>query len=132
MLPVSRRSESSRHPLAVNSCVTGYPRILLVLFLSTLPLVNPIVHGDGLGYYAYVRAPLMQQRLDFTQDYQYADARRLNSGPMPLLACAAGLDSSDPEIVHLDTTPTLPMLGSNLRESRYQPCDCFRASLLVT
>jgi hypothetical protein len=24
MLPVSRRSESSRHPLAVNSCVTSY------------------------------------------------------------------------------------------------------------
>jgi len=29
------------------------------LFLCTLPLVNPIVHGDGVGYYAYVRAPLI-------------------------------------------------------------------------
>jgi hypothetical protein len=31
-----------------------YTRILLILFLCTLPLVNPIVHGDGVGYYAYV------------------------------------------------------------------------------
>ena len=30
-----------------------YPRILLILFLCTLPLVNPIVHGNGVGYYAY-------------------------------------------------------------------------------
>ena len=29
-----------------------YTRILLILFLWTLPLVNPIVHGDGVGYYA--------------------------------------------------------------------------------
>jgi hypothetical protein len=46
-----------------------YPRILLVLFLCTLPMVNPIVHGDGVGYYAYVRAPL---RLNFTQDFPQA------------------------------------------------------------
>ena len=26
-----------------------YSRILLILFLCTLPLVNPIVHGDGVG-----------------------------------------------------------------------------------
>src|SRR5215469_9529929 len=38
-----------------------YTRILLIVFLCTLPLVNPIVHGDGVGYYAYVRAPLIQQ-----------------------------------------------------------------------
>ena len=33
-----------------------YTRILLILFLCTLPLVNPIVHGDGVGYYTFVRA----------------------------------------------------------------------------
>ena len=32
-----------------------YARILVILFLCTLPPVNPIVHGDGVGYYAYVR-----------------------------------------------------------------------------
>jgi hypothetical protein len=41
-----------------------YTGILLLLFLCTLPLVNPIVHGDGVGYYAYVRAPLIEQSLD--------------------------------------------------------------------
>ena len=46
-----------------------YPRILLIVFLCALQLVNPIVHGDGVGYYAYVRAPL---RLDFTQDFPQA------------------------------------------------------------
>jgi hypothetical protein len=46
-----------------------YTRILVILFLCTLPLVNPIVHGDGVGYYAYVRAPL---RLNFTQDFPQA------------------------------------------------------------
>src|SRR6516225_11022457 len=43
-----------------------YPRILLILFLCTLPLVNPIVHGNGVGYYAYVRAPLIERKLDIT------------------------------------------------------------------
>jgi hypothetical protein len=40
---------------------------------ATLPLVNPIAHGDGVGYYAYVRAALIELNLDFTQDYQYAN-----------------------------------------------------------
>ena len=46
-----------------------YPRILLIVFLCAFQLVNPIVHGDGVGHYAYVRAPL---RLDFTQDFPQA------------------------------------------------------------
>jgi hypothetical protein len=37
---------------------------LLIFFLCTLPLVNPIVHGDGVGYYAYVRAPLIEHNFD--------------------------------------------------------------------
>jgi len=49
-----------------------YTRILLILFLCTLPLVNPIVHGDGVGYYAYVRAPLIEHNFDFAHNYQHA------------------------------------------------------------
>jgi hypothetical protein len=49
-----------------------YARILVILFLCTLPLVNPIVHGDGVGYYAYVRAPLIEHSFDFIQEYQYS------------------------------------------------------------
>jgi hypothetical protein len=48
-------------------------RILIALFLLTLPLVNPWVRGDGIGYYAYARAPLIQHNLDFTADYQAAN-----------------------------------------------------------
>jgi hypothetical protein len=46
---------------------------LLVIFVLTLPLVNPWVRGDGVGYYAYARAPLIEHNLDFTHDYQFAN-----------------------------------------------------------
>ena len=49
-------------------------RLLLVLFLLSLPLLNPWVRGDGVGYYAFARAPLIQHNLDFTPDYQQANA----------------------------------------------------------
>ena len=48
-------------------------RLLLVLFLLSLPMLNPWVRGDGVGYYAYARAPLIQHNLDFTPDYQHAN-----------------------------------------------------------
>jgi hypothetical protein len=48
-------------------------RLLLLLFLLSLPLLNPWVRGDGVGYYAFVRAPLIEHSLDFTKDYQYAN-----------------------------------------------------------
>ncbi|HET8965693.1 MAG TPA: hypothetical protein VFN20_05735, partial [Candidatus Acidoferrum sp.] len=49
------------------------PRILLLLLVISLPLVNPWVRGDGVGYYAFARAPLIQHNLDFTADYQHAN-----------------------------------------------------------
>jgi len=47
-------------------------RVLLLLFLLTLPLANPWVRGDGVGYYAFARALLIQHNLDFAPDYQHA------------------------------------------------------------
>jgi hypothetical protein len=47
--------------------------ILVFLFLLTLPFLNPWVRGDGVGYYAYARAPLIEHTLDFTHDYQSAN-----------------------------------------------------------
>lgn len=44
-----------------------------MLFLLSLPMLNPWVRGDGVGYYAYARAPLIQHNLDFTPDYQHAN-----------------------------------------------------------
>jgi hypothetical protein len=37
-------------------------------------MLNPWVRGDGVGYYAFARAPLIQHNLDFTADYQQANA----------------------------------------------------------
>jgi len=48
-------------------------RLLLLLFLFSLPFLNPWVRGDGVGYYAFARAPLIEHSLDFTKDYQYAN-----------------------------------------------------------
>ena len=36
-------------------------------------MLNPWVRGDGVGYYAFVRAPLIEHNLDFTRDYQEAN-----------------------------------------------------------
>jgi len=48
-------------------------RTLLVLFAVTVPLANPWVRGDGVGYYAYARSLLIQHNLDFVPDYQHAN-----------------------------------------------------------
>jgi hypothetical protein len=47
-----------------------YSQILLFLFFLTLPLVNPWVRGDGVGYYAYIRSLLIEHKLDFTNDWR--------------------------------------------------------------
>jgi hypothetical protein len=48
-------------------------RFLLIFFLLSLPLINPWVRGDGVGYYAYARAPLIEHSLDFSHDYTSAN-----------------------------------------------------------
>ncbi len=48
-------------------------RWLLLFFLCSLPFLNPWVRGDGVGYYAFARAPLIEHSLDFTKDYQHAN-----------------------------------------------------------
>ena len=48
-------------------------RLLALLFLLSLPFLNPWVRGDGVGYYAFARAPLIQHNLDFTEDYRHAN-----------------------------------------------------------
>lgn len=47
--------------------------ILAFVFVATLPLINPLVHGDGVGYYAYLRAPLIQHNLRFEEDWRHAN-----------------------------------------------------------
>ena len=82
----SLSNESVNLPASGRSSVTSV-RIFLVLFLLSLPLVNPIVHGDGVGYYAYARAPLIQHNLRFEEDWRHANlyfsqARTLPNGQL--------------------------------------------------
>jgi hypothetical protein len=46
-----------------------YHKILLMSFVVTLPLCNPLVHCDGMGYYAYVRSLVVQHNLRFEADW---------------------------------------------------------------
>jgi len=39
------------------------------LFFLSLALLNPWVRGDGIGYYAFARAPLIEHNFDFERDY---------------------------------------------------------------
>jgi MFS family permease len=69
-------------------------RWLLGLFVLSLALMNPWVRGDGVGYYAFARAVLIQHNLDFTPDYNAANASfrdaRLdeNGNPKPVFQTA--------------------------------------------
>jgi hypothetical protein len=69
-------------------------RWLLGLFLLSVLLINPWVRGDGVGYYAFARAMLIQHNLDFSADYDAAnasfrDARLDEDGnPKPLFRTA--------------------------------------------
>ena len=50
-----------------------YLKALIVLFVLSLPLINPWVRGDGVGYYAFARSLLIEHRLDFTKDWYQAN-----------------------------------------------------------
>jgi len=47
--------------------------VLIAIFVLSLPIVNPWVRGDGVGYYAYGRALLIEHSLDFKHDWQHAN-----------------------------------------------------------
>jgi len=50
-----------------------FEKALILIFFLTLPLSNPWVRGDGVGYYAYARAMLIEHRLDFQNDWLAAN-----------------------------------------------------------
>ncbi len=50
-----------------------FEKALILIFLLTLPLSNPWVRGDGVGYYANARAMLIEHRLDFRKDWLAAN-----------------------------------------------------------
>jgi hypothetical protein len=61
-----------RKGLAV-TLIRSHLVLLALVFIVTLPLVNPLVHGDGVGYYAYLRAPLIQHNFRFEEDWRHAN-----------------------------------------------------------
>ncbi len=65
--PLSRIAVSGFRIFAANE------KLLFFLFLLTLPLVNPWVRGDGVGYYAYLRSALIGHDLRFENDYLVAN-----------------------------------------------------------
>jgi hypothetical protein len=66
--------EVAGRPTWLSWRIAGHPvRQLTLFFLLSLPLINPYVHGDGVGYYAYVRAPLIQHNLRFEEDWRHAN-----------------------------------------------------------
>ncbi len=65
--PLSRIAVSGFRIFAANE------KLLFFLFLLTLPLVNPWVRGDGVGYYAYLRSTLIGHDLRFENDYLVAN-----------------------------------------------------------
>jgi hypothetical protein len=71
--------------------MTRNEKILALLFVLSLPLVNPWVRGDGVGYYAFARAPLIEHSLDFTNDWMHANSsfrlsRLANSGQSSIIS----------------------------------------------
>ncbi|MCU1342336.1 MAG: hypothetical protein JWN92_1759, partial [Candidatus Acidoferrum typicum] len=56
-------------PRSVSTAHSWHATLLFLFFLLTLPLVNPWVRGDGVGYYAYLRSALIDHDLNFENDY---------------------------------------------------------------
>jgi len=50
-----------------------FDKILILIFFFTLPLANPWVRGDGVGYYAFGRSLLIEHDLDFKKDWLAAN-----------------------------------------------------------
>ena len=63
----------SRVALSGSRIIAAYQKLLFILFLLTLPLANPWVRGDGVGYYAYLRSALIDHDLRFENDYLAAN-----------------------------------------------------------
>jgi hypothetical protein len=71
-LPVSE-TQSAAKAIHLRK-LTKYETALALLFVLTLPLCNPWVRGDGVGYYAFARSMLIEHRLDFANDWLHANA----------------------------------------------------------
>ncbi len=49
---------------------SNYGKALFFIFLLSLPFLHAIVNGDGVGYYAYIRSPLIDHNFSFSSDFR--------------------------------------------------------------
>jgi hypothetical protein len=49
---------------------SNYEKALFYVFLVSLPFLHAIVNGDGVGYYAYLRSPLIDHNFNFSSDFR--------------------------------------------------------------
>jgi hypothetical protein len=61
------------HPSRPRRPLSRAEKLLLALFLLTLPLANPWVRGDGVGYYAYLHALLIRGDLNFQPEWLHGN-----------------------------------------------------------
>jgi len=67
--PIRDQSASRQDSIGTTSLATRYQKMLVLLFILTLPFCNAWIRGDGVGYYAFARSILIEHRLDFTKDW---------------------------------------------------------------
>jgi hypothetical protein len=58
-----------------------FEKALILLFLLSLPFIHARVRGDGIGYYAYLRSPLIDHNLRFASDWNAPPDERLRVCP---------------------------------------------------
>ena len=51
--------------------MSNYKKALFLVFVLGLPFLDAHVDGDGVGFYAYVRSPLIDHNFSFSSDWQY-------------------------------------------------------------
>lgn len=59
--------------------LSKYQLLLLLFFIFSLILVNPLVRGDGVSYFAYLRSMVIDGDLQFANEYRYADPDQLEN-----------------------------------------------------
>jgi len=52
---------------------SNYEKALFFVFLLSLPFLHAVVNGDGIGYYAYIRSPLIDHNFSFSSDFKYPE-----------------------------------------------------------
>lgn len=59
-------------------------RTLIIIFLFTLVLINPMIRGDGWGYFSHLRSMVVDFDLDYSNEYEHANPKfKETAGKLP-------------------------------------------------